>query len=135
MRIFTYALGGFLLGVLLALVISTVFAADTIRACTGTDGTVTFTNVGEPTCPVVALPGLTVAPTRSYLTLARPADVSINNTETETVNDQMCTLYKEWMVLTSRTLGGFAHNTVADTQRRLVLVQLFGGGFAPTSCH
>jgi hypothetical protein len=135
MRIFTYALGGLLLGVLLAPVVSTVFAADTIRACTGTDGTVTFTNRDKPTCPVVALPGLTVAPTRSYLTLAQPADVSIKNTETETVNDQMCTLYKEWMALTSRTLGGFDHNTVLDTQRRMVLVQLFGGGFAPTSCR
>lgn len=135
MRIFTYALGGLLLGVLLTLIVNSVFAADTIRACTGTDGTVTFTNRDKQACPVVMLPKLSVTPTRSYLTLAQPADVSINNTETENVNDQMCTLYKEWMTLTSRTLGGFAHNTVADTQRRLVLVQLFGGGFAPTSCR
>lgn len=134
MRIFTYLLGGLLLGVILALVV-TAFAQGTIRLCKFVDGNNVYTNKAEESCPAVVLPELTIAPTRDYLMVTPTPVVPHKEAKVDVVNAQMCALYEEWMNLTSRTLGGFAHNTVADTQRRLVLVQLFGGGFTPTSCR
>jgi len=135
MRFFTYLLGGLLLGIILALVV-TAFASETIQTCTEADGTVFYTNKTKQGCAVVALPKLSIAPTRQdYLPHSTTPDVSITNSQTLSVNDKICALYEEWMTLATRTYGGFAHNTVEDTQRRLVLVQLFGGGYAPNSCH
>jgi hypothetical protein len=126
-------LGFFVVGIL-ALAWN-AFAADTFQACTEKDGTVTYTNKTDRKCTPVSLPKVTVAPTRTYLPPVVADAVITPPGVSSTVNDKMCDLYEEWMELSARTLGGFNRNTVKDTQRRLVLVQLFGGGFAPTSCR
>jgi hypothetical protein len=134
MRFFTYLLGGLLLGLILALVVTT-FASETIQVCTATDGSITYTNKNQRGCSAVTLPELSVIPTRNIPVVPLSPQVSVTEEKAPSVNDGICALYEEWMTLASRTLGGFAHNTIQDTQRRLVLVQLFGGGFAPNSCH
>lgn len=135
MKYLSYFFGGLLLGILFAFVV-TAFGTETIQVCQEPDGTVTYTNKNfHSLCAKVELPEISVAPTRkNYLPAPKVEVPPVTPPSASFVNDKMCELYEEWMELSGRTMGGFNRNSVKDTQRRLVLVQLFGGGFAPSSC-
>ena len=125
----------------LTIMVFYAYAESPIQSCTLVDGGAIYTNKDVKGCTPVKLPELSIVPSYDQhpsQTLEHNGvsslPMTIDPEHNITINDSLCSLYDEWMILTQRTLGGFTNNSVADTQRRLLLVQLFGAGVMPMNC-
>ena len=134
-----------IVALLVAILIGGAFAiaygADTIRACTLSDGTVLYTNKDVKGCVAIKIPELGVVPSYDKLkhneiteTFIAPALPFVAAPEISSVLSDTCQLYHEWVKLNSTDQGGLRNNTIDRQQRRVVLTMIFGSGFSPANC-
>jgi hypothetical protein len=143
--------------------------------CPQPDGISVYTNRERPGCQAMSLKPLSVVPSLPPLDgpparlspevpPAAPADVArqipdwakewyANIAPSRVVQEEVCTLYSEWLHLNERTRGGFFFGTdpsfgadpsglhrrgpsysFYDNARWIALAKLFGTGFVPVGC-
>jgi len=116
-----------------------VYAQDTILACTDTTGGVTYTNKDVKGCRTIDLPPLSVVPDRkaTFSAVVEPQSVEpiiSQELRLPSSSEFVCELYRDWIRMQLRTSGGFQYNSAEDSRLRLVYTTLFGSGYPPAGC-
>jgi len=139
----TYTLLALLAALFIFLIVSSSQGAENSQGaemlrCTQADGTTLYTNKDVQGCEAVRLPELSIVPSvyEKVEVLENAPDMTPSNQpQNLSIHARTCLLYGEWLDVQEKTLGGFNHNTVYDTQRRMLLTQIFGSGFMPVGCQ
>jgi hypothetical protein len=130
----------FLAAMLIAGLVTSAYATETIRACAQADGGVVYTNKDIAGCHTVKTPELSVVPSypkneMPVLELPLPTTPVHNPLSTGSpVNDYLCKLYNEWLSLNEETEGGHHFRDSSQKVRYTTLWRTFSTGFISVNC-
>jgi hypothetical protein len=134
------------IGVLLGILFYGLAFSETIQSCTQADGTVVYTNKDIKGCQALRLPELSIVPDRHAVMIPQVPALMVETpmvAQTQAIKSPLpgsvlaetCLLYRDWIRINERTMGGFEYNSVDDTKKRLMLTKIFGSGFSPYGCQ
>ena len=132
----------FALGLMLAfllIVAANAWSAETMQACTQPDGSTVYTNKDVKGCSTIKLPELSTVPSLNRMPVYQ-APVAVVPVEKPTVNshvnDHLCSLYDEWMVINEETQGGqIFRGGPAQKIEYNTLFRIFSTGFISVNCR
>jgi hypothetical protein len=130
----------FIAALLITMVATYALASDTILACSQQDGSVVYTNKDVKGCMPVSLPELSVVPSYDVhpSIVNKPFNVIIPPVIGKTsspINDRLCSMYNEWMLINDTTQGGSVFTGVDQKIRYHSLWRTFSSGFISVDCR
>lgn len=133
---------GFVFGLMLAfllIVAANAWSAETVQACTQADGSIMYTNKDIRGCATVKLPELSTVPSLDKMPTYQ-APVTVAKVEkpvvTSQVNDHLCRLYDDWMLVNEETQGGQIFRGGPEQKVKYnTLFRIFSTGFISVNCR
>lgn len=128
----------FVTALLITMAATYALASDTMQTCTLADGSVLYTNKDVKGCTILKLPALSVVPDRDYHGSITPKITivpALNSVHPNSIiNDRLCSLYNEWMIINEKTQGGMIFAGVDQKIRYNSLWRTFSSGFIAVDC-